>query len=76
MALIWGTQERMMLSFFIEASRLVMVLITEMGNMRKMNQFGREKNQEFCICSVEFQLPKKRLRILFISCCLGEGSEL
>ena len=50
-----------MLSFYIEASRWMMVLITEMGNMWKMNQFGREKNKEFCICSVEFQMPKKRL---------------
>ena len=35
----------------------MMVLFIEM----EMIQFGREKNQEFCICSVQFQRPKKRV---------------
>ena len=61
MAWIWGTQERMMLTFYIEASRLVMVLITEMGNMWKMNQFEREKIKNSVFAVWNFRCLRKDL---------------
>ena len=61
MAWIWGTQERMMLRFYIEASRLVMVLIIEMGNMWKMNQFGREKIENSIFAVLNFRCLRKDL---------------
>lgn len=32
---------------------------TEMENLWKMNKFGREKNQKFCICCVQFEMTMK-----------------
>ena len=50
-----------MLSFFIEASRLVMVLITKMGNMWNMNQFGREKIKNSIFVVLNFRCLRKDL---------------
>lgn len=54
-------QERMMLSFYIEASRWMMVLITEMGNMWKVNQFGREKIKNSVFAVLNFRCLSKDL---------------
>lgn len=54
-------QERMMLSFYIEASRWMMVLITEMGNMWKVNQFGREKIKNSVFAVLNFRCLRKGL---------------
>lgn len=54
-------QERMMLSFYIEASRWMMVLITEMGNMWKVNQFGREKIKNSVFAVLNFRCLRKDL---------------
>lgn len=54
-------QERMMLSFYIEASRWMMVLITEMGNMWKVNQFEREKIKNSVFAVLNFRCLRKDL---------------
>lgn len=52
-------QERMMLSYYIEASRWMMVLITEMGNTWKVNQFGREKIKNSVFAVLNFRCLRK-----------------